>query len=646
MALRELLSKRLEDGFVGRREERETLLGCLREGGPLVLHVHGIAGIGKTTLLRRFAADVEQAGGTAISLDCREVEPTARGFISALGSALEVESTALAGIAGAVEARSGIVVLILDDYQDIFLADTWVRQTLLPALPLNARVVFGSREPPLPGWLIAPEWQGLFIPVPMGPLSDDEALELVERAGLAPADAAAVNRLAFGHPLALQLAARSFSAATARFEDAGIEASLQRLADLHLSGVQDPALKEALQASSVIRRTTVPLLAALLPGRDAWSLYERMQELPYMEAAQDGLVMHGAVQKALATSLRAADPERYRQYREAAWRALRSQSRSAGIPEMWRFTADMLYLLDNPHIREAFFPTTIGQLSAEQATPADWPSIERIASRHEPPAACAVIAQWWRLNPHAFTVMRGASGELKGFYIFVEPGALSPVLDDPLFVGWQRHLREAPLGRNENVVFVRRWLSDPEGEMPSSVQGKCWLSVKQSYMALRPHLRRCYIAVSDVQTYGPVASALGFRIVEGASAELDGTPYHLAVLDLGPDSVDGWLSNHIARELGLDEVGILDIHSHELVLDGERTHLTPLEFETMRYLTAHIGQAVSRADLLESVWGYHFDGESNVVDTLIAGLRRKLGDREPLIETVRGVGYRLRRDAL
>jgi len=115
------------------------------------------------------------------------------------------------------------------------------------------------------------------------------------------------------------------------------------------------------------------------------------------------------------------------------------------------------------------------------------------------------------------------------------------------------------------------------------------------------------------------------------------------MIDFGPTSVDGWLAGLVAAELGVEEGGILDIDARELVLNGQRTGLTPLEFGVIHYLYQHEGKAVSRASLIENVWGYSYDGGSNVVDTVILSLRKKLGEQASVIETVRGVGYRFRR---
>ena len=100
----------------------------------------------------------------------------------------------------------------------------------------------------------------------------------------------------------------------------------------------------------------------------------------------------------------------------------------------------------------------------------------------------------------------------------------------------------------------------------------------------------------------------------------------------------------MAAELGVEDNGLLDSAARELVLDGRRVSLTRLEFGVMEFLQRHAGQAVPRIALLENVWEQNFDGGSNVVDVIIRALRKKLGARATAVETVQGVGYRLRRE--
>jgi DNA-binding response OmpR family regulator len=123
--------------------------------------------------------------------------------------------------------------------------------------------------------------------------------------------------------------------------------------------------------------------------------------------------------------------------------------------------------------------------------------------------------------------------------------------------------------------------------------------------------------------------------------EIDGIPCEPIALDLGPESIAGWLSGLAARDL--PDVGAsLDPGARELVVDGRRIGLSRLECDVLGYLREREGAVVARDALLRDVWGYEWTGGSNVVDVTVSGLRRKLGARASALETVRGVGYRLR----
>jgi len=87
----------------------------------------------------------------------------------------------------------------------------------------------------------------------------------------------------------------------------------------------------------------------------------------------------------------------------------------------------------------------------------------------------------------------------------------------------------------------------------------------------------------------------------------------------------------------------LDLLSREALREGRRIELQPREFRLLEYLMRHAGQVVTRTMLLEAVWDYHFDPQTNVIDVHISRLRQKIdhGFDKPLLHTVRGAGYRL-----
>jgi two-component system OmpR family response regulator len=88
----------------------------------------------------------------------------------------------------------------------------------------------------------------------------------------------------------------------------------------------------------------------------------------------------------------------------------------------------------------------------------------------------------------------------------------------------------------------------------------------------------------------------------------------------------------------------MDLLAREVTRDGRRIELQPREFAMLEYLMRHAGQVVTRTMLLENVWEYHFDPQTNVIDVHISRLRGKI-DRDfgaALLHTVRGAGYCLR----
>lgn len=87
----------------------------------------------------------------------------------------------------------------------------------------------------------------------------------------------------------------------------------------------------------------------------------------------------------------------------------------------------------------------------------------------------------------------------------------------------------------------------------------------------------------------------------------------------------------------------MDLLAQRVRRGDREIKLQPREFKILEYLLRHAGKVVTRAMLLEHVWGYHFDPQTNVIDVHISRLRTKLdrGFEEPLLETVRGAGYRL-----
>jgi two-component system OmpR family response regulator len=90
----------------------------------------------------------------------------------------------------------------------------------------------------------------------------------------------------------------------------------------------------------------------------------------------------------------------------------------------------------------------------------------------------------------------------------------------------------------------------------------------------------------------------------------------------------------------------IDLLARTVTRAGKALELQPREFKLLEYLMRHAGQVVTRTMLLEGVWDYHFDPQTNVIDVHVSRLRQKIDKAftQPLLHTVRGVGYCLKAD--
>ena len=493
---------------MGREQELSALEELVRSRTPSVLHVHGIAGIGKSALVAALAQRLQTAGIEVLILDCRAIEPTKRGLQAALeGVGLEPNDDGGKPLA-----------IVLDHYEVFRLMDTWLRQELVPSLPASVHVLLVGREPAVAGWFSLASG---FRSMPLGPLREDEALLLLEGLGLRHAEAARLNRVAHGHPLALTLAAAGVAEhPDLELEEAASGRVIDELARLYLEEVDDPLTRRALEAASVVRRSTEPLLGAMLEGEDPAQALERLLHLPFVDAGRDGVIVHEAVRDAIGGFLRSANPVRHRAYRRAAWYELQDEVRDAGPAELWRYTADMLYLIENPVVREAFFPSGAQPLAVEPARPDDAFAIERIAERHEPPEAALQLASWWTTSRPRSPSFATATASSRASSPSTEHIRRPRTFADPIVAGWAQHLRDNPVPKGQIVLGLRRWLDAERGELPCAAQAACWLDVKRAYMALRPALRRMYVVVHDVPTYWPVVEKLGFRPIAEDMTEI------------------------------------------------------------------------------------------------------------------------------
>jgi hypothetical protein len=626
-------------GFVGREQELARLAGAFDERGSIMTFVIGLGGMGKSSLLDAFAERLDETAIRFLRIDCRAVEPTSAGLLSALAQLLGVALSSPRDLADALSPLGPRVALAFDHYEAFRILDGWVRQQLLPPLPSSVRVFACARSAPIEAWTADPGWGTLVQTIRLGPLDELSSRRLLEGQGVAPAAVPRLQRLSQGHPLTLRLAARALTdRPEVPLDEVDARPVINVLAPMFLQEVGDERVRRLLEAGSLVRRATRSGLAAMVPqhfSEEAWAL---LRALPFVETAADGLVVHETVRAAIAASLRALDPERHQALRRAAWNCLRAEIAGAARAQQWRYMADLFYLVDRPQVRESFFPSEGEVHGVEAARPSDGPAILALAREFDHGGASGVEA-WWAALPSAFHVVRAPAGGLLAFYVFALATDAEAALRgrDPQTNRWLAHLRETGISGDIPVLFNPRVLAAVHGEAPSPPAIACWLDAKRFYLE-HPGARRIYVGMADPEASLAALSSLGFTAPEALGPGVGGVGMGSIMLDFGPGGILGWLAGLVDAQFAAPR-SPFDAEARALRTTAGTVPLTKLEFGLMMYLEAHPGRVVTREELLQNVWEQSFGG-SNVVDAVVKSLRKKLGPLGSVIETVIGHGYR------
>jgi hypothetical protein len=615
---------------------RDTELGLVRQvtapGGPVVVYVHGPAGMGKTALISALDACLEDEGVRRLHIAAGAVEPTPTAILTALGRVLDHKAGTVAELAAALASSKDVTVVMVDDVDTWRLAASWLREDLLPTLPASTRFVLAGTVPPPPAWSIG--YGQYFLDIKLGALPRAESDAAVAAAGLSAEIAERIWRLSGGHPLGLRMAihaARTGSLGTAR--DAG------ELANAILRAIGDSDLRRAVEACAIVRRANRALMSAILETEEPipLSLLETVEALPFATRDAEGIYIAEPVRRAIVEWMSGVEAERYQRWRKTAADWIVSRLRAAGRSGRWRHMADLLHLLEQPSLRNAFFPPEEEAPPVEPARAQDFNQIFEIAELRNGPDERARIEVWAQCLPHRFSVARGSEGEVLAFYLFARQDDPHSGLGaiDPLFAVWQAHLAANPV--DGEILFIRQMSARANGAHPPG-RTACILDLKRNYIERWGMARiYCYAFADDRD----LLHRLGFRPLEQARTGLPDT----MVLEVPGGDIIGWMSALVdAGPCEMAQGDKLDFarDRREIVVEGRAIELTPLEAQVLGELIDRAPAVVRREDLIERIWRRAHVG-SNVVDTVVRTLRKKLGPRRDCIQTVAKAGYRYAR---
>ena len=230
----------------------------------------------------QFAHLAQAAGVTAVTLDARNLEPTAAAFQGNLSLALGIDPGQ--SPVEALTQRTGRTVILVDTYELMAPLDDWLRNVFLPQLPDQVLTVLAARHPPAPAWRADPGWQPLLHTLPLRNLSPQEGRAYLAQRSVPDDDLQGVLDFTHSYPLALSLVADLYDQRPG-FHFKPLEALdvVKLLLEQFLQRAPGPAHRAALEACALVRVTTESLLAELMAVVDAHDLFEWLRGLSFIE---------------------------------------------------------------------------------------------------------------------------------------------------------------------------------------------------------------------------------------------------------------------------------------------------------------------------------------------------------------------------
>ncbi|MCL4396516.1 MAG: ATP-binding protein [Chloroflexi bacterium] len=560
------LSAERRKRFVGREGEREQFQSLLdaKELPFQVLHIFRPGGVGKTTLLREFAAVAEEQQIPAFYVDARSVDPSPDSFLGALQVALGL---------GPDENTQNVLasyfkrcVIFVDTYETFEPLDGWIRDVFLPHIAGDILVVLASRNPPSPAWRSDPGWQSALQLVSLRNLSPNESRSYLAKCHIPPGEHDAVLRFTHGHPLALSLVADVFAQRPGfHFQPEEAPDVVKILLERFVQKVPGPAHRAALEACALVRVMTEALLATMLaqqptgndgdpamPGAGAHELFEWLRGLSFVESNREGLFPHDLAREALAADLRWRNPDWYKELHMRARNYYSSRIQQTHGLEQQRILYDYVFLhRDNPVIRSMLEWQPTGMILPDTLRPEDPVACVDMVKQHEGEESAKLAAQWLERQPEGATVYRDDEGRVLGFIAMValERASAAEIESDPATrKSWEYLQQHAPLRPGEVASHYRFWMAHDTYQTVSSVQTLIFLNTVR-YQLTTPGLAFHFLPCAEPEAWAGAFAYANLTRLTQADYEVGGKQYGVYGHDWRAEPPLAWLQMLAEREV-------------------------------------------------------------------------------------------------
>lgn len=566
--LADRLASARQNRFVGRSSEIDLFQSALKaaESPYQVLYVYGPGGIGKTSLLREFAARAEKQGFATYYVDGRNLEPTPDSFQRALGAAFGVHSDA--DITAHIGRLSKRFVLFLDTYEVWSALDTWLRDEFLPQLPENGLIVIAGREPLSAGWQSDPGWQMLTRQIALRNLSPDEGREFLERRAVPSEQHRTVLDFTHGFPLALSLVADLFDQRhELNFQPETAPDIVKILLERFVQKVPGPAHRAAFEASAMVRVLNESLLATMLKLPDPTAelkpedqigaqttheLFEWLRGLSFIEAGREGLFPHDLARETVIADVRWRNPDWYKELHNRARKYYVARLPHASLTEQQRILYDFVFLhRDNPIMRAMFDMRSDMVITPTAMQPEDQPTLLKMIEHYEGAESVKWAKKWFARQPDKVTVYRSEQNEIVGLFAMVELQLASEEernADPATRATWSYLNKHAPLRPGEIAAHYRFWMARDSYQGVSPVQTQIFLTTVR-YQLLTPGLAYHFFPCANADFWAPALLYGDLTRVPEADYTVGGNRYGVYVHDWRVRSPLAWLDLLARREV-------------------------------------------------------------------------------------------------
>lgn len=551
--LGELLASRRRRRFVGRAAQVELFRAAVESAEPpfSVLYVYGPAGIGKTSLLDRFAEQATLSGARLIRLDGRDLDTRPEALLEVLREVMEPTSDR----SGDEQTGMRRVVLLLDTYERLSSLDQWIRTGLLPALPATAIVGIAGRDRPSPAWRSDSGWRDLSRVVSLRNLLPQESLEYLRLSNVDPALHDQILRVTHGHPLGLSLLAdviaRGGEATVDPLTPDVVGVLLRRFVD----AVPSLSHRRALEVCALTRVTSEALLRDALEVQDAGELFGWLRDLSFVESGAEGLFPHELARDVLDADLRWRDLEGYKRVFRGVRARIHGRLRCARGVEQQRAVLDEKFLFRNlPSVLSPVDWQSWGRHHAQPARREDRQAIVDMVRAAEGDESAAIAAHWFDRQPEAFFVLRQQDGHTTGLLGLLEltKATAADLSADPgARAAWDFAAAHGPPQPGDVVMQSRFIIDKTSYQAPSPTLNLVPVLTMQRYLDT-PRLSWDFLTLAEPDRWNDYFAVADLPRAAGADFVIGDRGYGLFAHDFRRVPVDAWLELVTERALTQD----------------------------------------------------------------------------------------------